>query len=342
MGCEVSVLTPQSVSSSMIHHKQNRPVEWTDYFDDKQIKVYQPRYLTAPFKYHNINNVLTRFFLWLFFKKHAFDIDIVYCHFWSSAFAVFPFAKKNKLPLFVATGESDIKTLFSTKFGLNKFRDYVSGVVCVSSKNKEESIKLGLTTLDKCEVFPNAVNSELFCKRERTECRKRLGLPLDEFIVIFVGWFIERKGAQRVAAAISKVGEVKSIFIGKGEQEPLCEGILFKGALSHEEIPFYLGAADVFVLPTQNEGCCNAVVEAMSCGLPIISSNLPFNWDVLNSTNSIMVDPNNVDEIAFAIRELKDNPKKRLELANGALKKAESLSIDKRAKAILNFMESRI
>lgn len=341
-GYGVTVVAPQSVTSSLLHHKQRRPLTRIDEFEGRLIKIFQPRYLSVPFRFHNINNALTRLCLKLFFWQHKLSVDLIYGHFWSSAYAVLPFAKKHHLPLFVATGESSIKELFSTKYGLNDLRDYIRGVVCVSSKNKEESIQLGLTTAAKCEVFPNAVNSSLFHKRNREECRRQLGLPQGAFIVAFVGWFIERKGPQRVAAAISQVDGVKSLFIGKGEQEPQCDGILFKGSLPHEQVPIYLGAADCFVLPTLHEGCCNAVVEAMSCGLPVISSNLPFNWDVLDNTNSIMVDPINVNEIASAIRELKDNPKKRSELAEGASQKAESLTIDKRAKAILEFMESRI
>lgn len=273
------------------------------------------------------------------YKHLPFKPDVIYCHFWISAYAAFPYAKKNNIPLYVATGESNIKRIFTIPDDVDGFRNYVKGVICVSSKNKEESIELGLTTADKCKVFPNAVNTQLFHKRDKNECRKQLGLPNDAFIIAFVGWFIERKGPQRLADAIEKIGGVNSIFIGKGEQEPQCKGILLKGALPHDEVPFYLGAADCFVLPTLAEGCCNAVVEAMACGVPVISSNLSFNWDVLDDTNSIMIDPRNVDEIANAIQELKENPEKRKSLEVGALKKAESLTIGKRADGILKFME---
>ena len=164
-------------------------------------------------------------------------------------------------------------------------------------------------------------------------------MPQEGFIIAFVGWFNERKGSLRVAEAINRIGGVKSIFVGKGDQEPQCDGILFKGVVPHEQVPTYLGAADCFVLPTLAEGCCNAVIEAMACGLPVISSNLPFNWDVLDETNSIMVDPNNVNEISTAIIKLRDDNNLREKLSVGAQKKVASLTIDNRAKAIIDFME---
>lgn len=271
--------------------------------------------------------------------------DVIYGHFWERAHEGFHYAKKNRIPLFVATGESEISRMISKWNDKKDFCNYVSGVICVSQKNKKESIELGLTDENKCIVIPNAVNAEVFHKLDKASCRQKLRISEDDFVVAYVGWFIERKGATRLAEAIKRIGSggsgVKSFFIGKGEREPLCDGILFKGFLPHEQVPLYLGAADCFVLPTLHEGCCNAVVEAMACGLPVISSNLPFNWDILNEDNSIMVDPNNVDEIADAITTLRDDPNKRAILAKGALSTASKLTIDKRTEKILSFINNK-
>lgn len=341
LGHHCYVLVPFNIT-----HYRRLSIEGEDYQQGKgRVTVIRPGYLS--FSTLHIGKFKLSFWLRKRALRRAFNMmgvipDVIYGHFWSSGNIGYEFAKKYNVPLFVASGESDIKKLFKPNGDMRDFADYVKGVICVSSKNRDESIKLGLTTADKCGIFPNAVNSDLFKKRDKAECRVRLGFPQDAFIVAFVGWFIERKGPLRVAEAISKVGGVNSLFIGKGQQEPMCDGILFKGALPHEKIPVYLGAADCFVLPTLAEGCCNAIVEAMACGLPVISSNLPFNSDVLDESNSILVDPNNVDEIAAAIRSLRDDKEKREGLSREALGKAASLTIDKRAEAIVNFIQSKI
>ncbi len=268
--------------------------------------------------------------------------DIIYGHFWEQAHEGFRYAKKHRIPLFVATGESDVSKMISKWKDKEDFCNYISGVICVSTKNKQESLALGLTDESKCEVIPNAVNADLFHKLNKTTCRRELGIAEESFVVAFVGWFNERKGSKRVAQAISDChnSEIKSVFIGAGPEEPDCPGIIFKGKLPHHEVPRYLNAADVFVLPTLNEGCCNAVVEAMACGLPVISSNRAFNWDILNESNSIMVEPTDINAICLAIKQLKADPNLRQTMAEAALASAEQLTIDVRASKIINFFKS--
>lgn len=335
------VVVPYSILVERHLYKQKEIIEYPS--GGKTI-ILRPNYIS----YSNVtklNRKLSSFAWWRAFKRglkwiHD-DIDVVYCHFWQSLKAGSLYANAHNIPIFVANGESLVINLYPNYQEERELQKHVSGVICVSTKCKDESISLGLVQSDRCFVAPNAINNRLFRKLCKDECRKKLGIDKDFFVVISVGSFSQRKGMNRIAEAIGSLGEnVYSIFVGKGSVEPNCKNILFKGTLSHDEIPFYLNAADVFVLPTLNEGCCNAVVEAMACGLPIISSNLSFNMDVLNDSNSIMINPEDINEIACAIKELHDNEELRDKLSKGALITAEKLSISERANNIVAFMKS--
>lgn len=202
----------------------------------------------------------------------------------------------------------------------------------------------------RCHVIPNGPDLRVFHQYDKAECRREYGFDKDDFIVAFVGRFIHRKGAKRVEEAILKLKDtaVKAIFIGSTmadediAQEPCGNEVIFKGVVPHHNIPRLLSAADIYVLPTLAEGCSNSIVEAMACGLPIVSSDRDFNYDVLDFSNAILVNPLSIDEIAMAIKKLKDNEKLRIAMSESSLAKATELSFEKRVDKILGIVESSI
>ena len=338
VGHHCTVVSTYSISK----HKHFCPFHTSKTIGSGKVDIYRPNTISfSNFQFMGVSpsSVMYRWGMMRAFKAIKTKQDVVYCHFWQSAILGTEYAKLHNIPCYVATGESEIKKLLGNADV--SFAKDVKGVICVSSKNRDESIELHLTTKDKCKVLPNAVNSDLFHKMDKGECRRKLGLEKDVFIIAFVGAFIERKGPDRVSAAINQISgkSVYSLFIGTGNVSPTANNILHCGKVMHDDIPTYLNAADVFVLPTLKEGCCNAVVEAMACGLPIVSSNLSFNWDVLDESNSIMIDPMDVDEIKKAIELLRDDESLRARLSDGALEKAKSLTIDQRAKRIIEFIQ---
>lgn len=341
MGHNCCVIAPYSISANKRMHTFKEVIRHEGQVD---ITILRPNYVTASRLEIGGRRVSWMMHAWAVkraFRRLPFTPDIIYGHFWEQAHEGFHFAKKHNIPLFVATGESNIAKMISKWKDKEDFCNYLSGAVCVSTKNKQESLALGLTKESKCEVIPNAVNAELFRKLDKTSCRCELGIAKDDFVVAFVGWFNERKGVKRVAQAIRACNdpEIKSVFLGVGPDEPDCPGILFKGKLPHMDVPRYLNAADIFVLPTLNEGCCNAVVEAMACGLPVISSNRSFNWDILNERNSIMVEPTDINAIRNAIQQLRADTQLRQAMANASLASAESLNIENRSYRIINFFK---
>ena len=104
----------------------------------------------------------------------------------------------------------------------------------------------------------------------------------------------------------------------------------------------YLNSSDVFCLPTYAEGCCNAIIEAMACGLPIVSSDLPFNYDVLNSQSALLVNPSDIKAIADAIYLLMQNEELRKELSEASVARVKLLSIKQRAENVMSFIESKL
>lgn len=316
------------------------------------VDVYNPRYITTRIriKDFSFDTWLTSKMIGRQIRKLNIKIDFIYCHFFGSAVMAYPYARNHHIPLFVASGESKIPNLPrpSFKFTWEDFRNYTKGVISVSSKNKKEATERGLIIANKCEVFPNGTDTSIFKPMDKQECRTKLGFPQNLFIVVCVGFFCDRKGQNRVLQSIRKIGDrdIKVVFIGKeAKLDPLyLEGkeILFKSSVHNTELPVYLNSADMFCLPTRAEGCCNAIIEALACGLPVVSSNLPFNWDVLDSNNSILVDPDDIDEIAAAIRTLKEDKKMSDRLAQGAINRSNSLSIGKRAESILSYINSKL
>ena len=286
-------------------------------------------------------------------EKHHLKFDLIYCHFFVQGFRAYNFARKNHIPMVIATGESTIKKLNKPfkAFTLNEFKEYVKGVVCVSTKNRDECIELGYATADKCEVIPNAVNLPMFIRNNKRELiRKSLGLTSSDIAIISVGEFSERKGQNRLIDAVTKLRNVgcdnlKIVFVGRALDRKFKikneDCIVFQNAVKHKDLPDYLHAADIFVLPTLREGCCNAIIEAMACGLPIISSDKSFNYDILDNTNSILVDPMDIDAISDAIGKLYSDSSYRKKMGNSAFLKAQNLSIEKRAKKIMEFITQK-
>lgn len=349
LGNKVTVFAPQSILNICFKNQTRIPSFRKDYYGDVCVAVYSPLGFSGynvPF----IGKYLNRFSAYLIQRKirhHRIKPDVFYGHFWLSGLSVFEEAKRQNCPLFVASGESTIRLVNNTK-RVKKFCNYVNGVICVSTKNKNESIAKGLTVSEKCIVVPNAINATVFKKKHKEELRQKLGFGKDDFIVAYVGYFCHRKGTLRLSDAIDLIKDqhVKSIFIGsnltKEDYSPRCSNILFKGRLPHDLIPDYLNCADVFVLPTLHEGCCNAIIEAMACGLPIISSARDFNEDILDNTCSILVDPLNIDEIAKAIQLIRDDIELRNYLSEGALRKAKAFDIYERAQKISNYINQMI
>ena len=116
----------------------------------------------------------------------------------------------------------------------------------------------------------------------RAEARRRLALPDDRVVVLFVGNLKRTKGIRELADALLGLGDpFIGVFVGGGPEagygsrDPRAQGRLsYVGARPHEEVVQYLSAADVLVLPSYLEGLPTVIVEAGSLGVPVIASDV--------------------------------------------------------------------
>lgn len=340
----VSVIAPQSLTKHWLRHVPLAPRHFTQEVEGKTIHIYRPYSITAgDGRFGGWTRWCNRIVTTLTARRLKTP-DVVYAHFWLNAVMAMPYVSQKQLPLIVATGEDIIPMKQISHAKRAWLKEHTKAVVCVSTKNKQESVAYGLAEEKKCHVLPNAYNPQEFYPEDGSAMRKKLGIRDDDFVVAFCGRFNDRKGVFRVDAALKQLNDphIQAIYIGSPmdncKAEPDYQHIAFKGQLPHHEIVHYLNAADVFVLPSMAEGCPNSVIESMACGLPIISSDLPFNDDILDEKNSIRVNPSDVHEIADAILRLKSDQEQCKRLAQGALTKANNLRLEERTKKILKII----
>ena len=171
-------------------------------------------------------------------------------------------------------------------------------VFSVSDSLRRLALELGVAD-EKTEVVGNGVDTTRFYPVERTAARSRYGLPENAHVLVSVGALVERKGMHRVIdslpALITRHPELHYIIVGGGGPEGdmrseldahvarlgLGARVHFLGALPPDELKWALSAADVFVLATRNEGWANVFLEAMACGLPVITTDVGGNAEVV-------------------------------------------------------------
>lgn len=146
---------------------------------------------------------------------------------------------------------------------------------------KKSLIKLGITE-SKIDGYHYWVDQRIF-NRQKTS-KEKLGWK-DKFVVLFVGRLIEVKGVEKIFDLAKVLKDVKFVIIGSG---PLSEeirkksqesrNIFFLGKVDNKDLPRYYSASDLLLIPSKiikqeyEEGIPRVMIEALSCGLPVIST----------------------------------------------------------------------
>lgn len=160
-------------------------------------------------------------------------------------------------------------------------------VICNSNMVRDDIVQRFAVPPEKLHVIYNGVDPEVFHPRLRADHRDRLrrelGIAESAPVFLYVGSGFERKGVRQLLAAFAAMEHhaARLILVGKDRQQSALErratalGIAgrvhFAGA--QKDVGPWYGAADAFVLPTLYDPFPNAALEALACGLPVVTSN---------------------------------------------------------------------
>lgn len=120
-------------------------------------------------------------------------------------------------------------------------------------------------------------------------------------------------------------------LVGDGESRPAIEDQILSLGLTdvvlchgnQKDVPSYLQRADIFVLTSDHEGLPNAVMEAMACHLPVVATRAGGTVDLVTENTGILVECGDVHAIAYAIRELINDPIRRKQLGKNGRQRIE-------------------
>lgn len=233
----------------------------------------------------------------------------------------------------------------------------ITGIIAISKHLKDSLSQKGIPE-EKILVAPSGVDLEKFnIKETQEDCRRKLSLPLDKKVVLYAGHLYEWKGADILAKASQYLDSNSVVVLVGGTKRDIEEfriknqelrNILIVGHKPHPEIPYWLKAAEVLVLPSLDRDIREKywtsplkLFEYMGAKRPIVASDLPSIKEILNENNAVLVKPDDPEDLAKGIKEVLQNQGLANRLVVQAFSDVQSYTWKRRAKNILEFIEKK-
>ena len=207
--------------------------------------------------------------------------------------------------------------------------------------------------IDKCNLKVNQVKvlyNPVAVPQNVYDCTN-----LDKITFLFLGKINQRKGVFDLLNALAMLpsvtrNKIRAILAGSGEIEKAkalakdldIESLVeFPGWVNIKQRDDFLAQANVFVLPSYNEGLPMALLEAMSWGLPVVTTPVGGITEVVTHYKTgLLVEPGNIRQLAASMQILIDNESLRLSLGNAARKQASLLDTKNYSHELLNLYHS--
>lgn len=256
------------------------------------------------------------------------------------------FPKRLNLKLIIAEHNTISYTLRFSKFRIVKkiiskilYRK-ADTIVAVSKGVKEDLIKTLKLSQEKVKVIYNPLDIDKIKEMAKEEINHPWLVNKEYPVIINVGRLIYQKGQDILLKAFKIVNEKiesRLIILGKGqllnELKNLTKQLNIEDKVDFvgfQKNPFsFISKADVFVLSSRWEGFGNVLIEAMACGVPVISTDCPSgpNEIIENGKNGILVKVDDVYGLAEAILSILENKNFSDALSKNALKSVEKFDV---------------
>jgi teichuronic acid biosynthesis glycosyltransferase TuaC len=284
------------------------------------LTVHRPRFFYLPRIFKNQD---ARFYArglrrWFHEILEVRTPDILDAHFvWPDGVGVALLAREMKIP-YVITLRGKIYECLPIPSQREQCAAALRGaaaVISVSGPMAEEARAHGVPD-ERLTTIPNGIDGEVFRPRDRAACRRQLGLPEEGRLLVTVAHLGHRKGHHEVIRALAGMPEDVRLAIVGGpaqggtpdtlravaESAGVLDRLILPGYQPYDKIPLYYCAADASVLASYREGCPNAVLESLGCGVPVVASDVGAVRDILPDPEAgKIVPPRDVSSIREAL-----------------------------------------
>lgn len=279
----------------------------------KGLRVHRPRFTVWPKLEVRTPGAMAEALLPLLRRIRArFAFDVIDAEFfWPDGPAAARLARALGVPFSIKARGSDIHfrgARPATAAQVVEAGRAADGLLAVSEAMKASMTALGLPE-ERIRVHYAGVDLDRFRPRDRAEAKRALGV--EGPLVVCTGALLENKGQRLAIAAVEQVLEATLVLVGDGPDRAALEALAagsgrvrLVGRRPHEELPLYLAAADVTVLPSASEGLANVWVESLACGTPVVTSDVGGAREVIDRPEAGALVPREPGAIAAALRAL--------------------------------------
>jgi glycosyltransferase involved in cell wall biosynthesis len=241
-----------------------------------------------------------------FLKFKNIKIDLIHAHGLNAGFIGVILKSIYQIPVVLSTHAT---YSLNNRFVISKIiRNILLGldhIFTLSKISRDELISIGIPD-NKITVYKYWVDQDRFKLRDKNSLRKTHNIEENNFVVLFAGRLIEKKGVIPLIIGFNQLNQenTKLIIAGTGplegyvkENSKKNKNIIYVGGLNPSVIKDYYSLSDTLIIPsTHDEGFGRVILEALSSGLPIIGSNRGGIPEAVNDEVSILVDitPENI------------------------------------------------